>query len=218
MDKVLTTIPFAGFYESVHDRQLDDTVDQMLSDSSGCHPASERLVERFWDECNFTGVHEKYAKAYAEALADEIGVAFTFESLNSPREYNFTTDRIFVEIERAEVLRLREAVSERVFRDLARERFTSCDGFSSFYSPYADDWGPVEEWDHNQIGTLIEACVLEHYEDRTDGFDRWAELELMDSFRDNGYFDNWISEASEVNNRLANIASYLRQREDRAFR
>lgn len=40
-----------------------------------------------------------------------------------------------------------------------KKRFTSYDGFISFYSNRIEDWldKPLTEWDHNELGTLLYA-------------------------------------------------------------
>lgn len=43
-----TTIPFDGFYNSIHDEALTNELDQVLSDSRG--NAIDGLIEKFWDK------------------------------------------------------------------------------------------------------------------------------------------------------------------------
>lgn len=205
---MLTTIPFSGFYNSLHDSSLDDALDQMFSDhATGC-TVNHKLRDRAFDACQWGLVHANYAAAYATALAREFKIALTFESLKSPREYNFETDRIICEISLDEVKRLRAETSEKPFRDLARERFTSCSGFVSFYEPDVDDWGAIGTWDLNQVGTLIAAYI----DEQAPGFDMLAEYDLMESARANGRLDEWIIQATPGIDRLFTIHDYLQER------
>lgn len=93
--------------------------------------------------------------------ADSCG--FRFNDMTSPRYYNFQTDRLFAECSMAFVKRLwkRSAADcHRTLDMLIRERFTSYDGFASYYSPRRDDWPrDLAEWDHNQLETLLLACL-----------------------------------------------------------
>lgn len=206
---MLTTIPFSGFYHSLHDSSLDDALDQMFSDhATGC-TVNHKLRDRAFEACQWGLVHANYAGAYAKALAAEFKIALTFEALKSPREYNFETDRIFCEIGLDEVKRLRAETSEKPFRDLARARFTSRSGFISFYSPDVDEWGAIETWDLNQVGTLLEAYIEEQHGDR---FDQQAELDLMESAMANGRLDEWIIQATPGIGRLFTIHDYLQER------
>jgi len=210
---MLTTIPFSGFYNSLHDSSLDDALDQMFSDpATGCW-VNHKLRDRAFGACQWGLVHGNYAAAYAKALADEFKIALTFESLKSPREYNFDTDRIFCEIELDEVKRIRAETSEKALRDKVRERFTPCDGFIPFYSANLDEWDEIETWDHNEVGTLIAAYVEQESEQlRGDTFDQFAEHDLMESARCNGRLDEWIIQATPDIGRLLTIHNYLQER------
>lgn len=211
-----TVIPFSGFYYSWHDDAIDRALDSLMQDTAG-DPFSG-LVRRAFDLIWWPHVHEAYAKAYAENFAREFGIAgLEFEELVSPREYNFTTDRIFVKIPDSEIDRIFDSVNAETLHGVAREMFTSRSGFISFYSPRFGEWGPLDDWDHNQLYALITAHVLES---RGDGFDEAAEFDLMESDRGNGRLEDWIYEAARDKaqmDRLLNVADYLRRREERSF-
>ena len=137
---MLATIPFSGFYESVH---MD---------------ALEREGENY-PGADWRRVCYGYAKAYAAEYLHAACIAGEFESLDSPQEYNFSTDRIFVDIPAREIRRMLATVDPETLARVARDRHTTRPGFFSYYSPRVDDWGPVETWDCNQVGTLIIAFV-----------------------------------------------------------
>lgn len=137
---MLATIPFSGFYESVH---LD---------------ALEREGENY-PGADWRKVFLGYAKAYATGYLHAACIVGEFESLESPREYNFSTDRIFVDIPADEVRRMLAAVDPETLAQVAKARHATRSGFISFYSPLVGDWGPVDDWDCNQIETLIIAFV-----------------------------------------------------------
>jgi hypothetical protein len=204
---MLTTIPFCGFYDSLHDSMLDDAVEQMMSDESGS--PYNGLVYKVQMDCRWKPVHEAYARAYCENFGIHFELkSLTFDELKSPKYYNFETDRIFATISTEEVARIASETNWDDFAELAKERFTSRSGFSSFYNPDYLTWGPVETWDHNQVGTLIELLVGED-------FDHYKEYDLMEDDRGNGEIEGWISENTPNIGRLYNIADYLRTREAR---
>ena len=213
---MLTTIPFSGFYNSMHDDQIDWVIESMLSDSSGCHPISQRLADEIWSH---TGdVRAEYSKAFTEGFQglfnSETGldVEFEWESVNSPRAYNFSTDRVFATVSLSDVRALFRKVDWKALDHAAKERFTSCDGFISHYSPYWRTWGSMTEWDHNQIGTLIEALVSQFLGEN------W-EWDIIEGWSGAGHLDNWVYSAlDEEGKRLVKIADYLRQREERQYR
>jgi len=210
---MIARIPFAGFYHSVHDHELDDALNMMLSDESG-NPNGP-LIERAFDLVDWSQAHKDYAKAYAENFCHHFKIAGVFESMTSPREYNFETDRVWIEMTEAEARRILGETNDKNLRDQAREMFTSRSGFCSFYSPDIDTWGDIAEWDHNQLYCLLSAYA-EQETDTSDGFDSWAELSLMESDRGNGEFENMVY--NDKLERLCKISSYLRDRENRKWR
>jgi hypothetical protein len=183
----------------------------MFSDrDTGCQ-RNEGLESAFYRKCDFGMVHRAYAKAYAEAFGQEFKIKLEFESLSSPKEYNFTTDRIFVTIADDELTRLHSLVTAEELDKAAKARFTSYSGFISSYSNDVADWGDLQEWDHNQIGTLIAAYVAQESGD----FDQWAEYALMESDVSNGRLDQWLGDANPEATRLYKIHDYLEDRKER---
>lgn len=208
---MITTIPFSGFYYTLHESALDNAVEQMFSDrDTGCNPYTG-LIDRAQCECRWHGVMQDYAKEYAEQFAREFEIDMTFESLQSPKFYNFTTDRIFCNISEAEVARLFSETPEDVLTETAAEMFTSRDGFSSFYSPNVEEWGDIAEWDHNQIGCLVDAYVKSKEPD----FDQYKEYSLMEDAECNGELWDWISTNTPTIDRLYKVFNYLEQRAER---
>lgn len=154
---MIVQIPFNGFYESIHDSMIDDELERDLSDDDGT--LNEGLESRAYDAMNWYELNQGYAKKYAEYFALEFDLKITFESMTSPREYNFSTDRIFCEIEPTEVMRLFENVDVERLDKIAREMFTSCSGFISFYDNDWTTWGQVFTWDCNQLQALLIASL-----------------------------------------------------------
>ena len=103
-----------------------------------------------------------FAKAYTEGFnelleEEDMDVGLTFEEVESPREYNFVTDRIFAKIEHPERLDFKQATMTKI----AKERFTSGPGFISHYDPDWTTWGPTSTWDHNQLETALLAAITD---------------------------------------------------------
>lgn len=213
MKTINVTIPFSGFYESLHDSELDTTLERMFSDDNG--DAIDGLVSRAYDAVQWRAVHTAYAKSYAERFAHEFEIAgLAFESLQSPREYNFTTDRIFVDVPADEMARILSVTPRERLDAVAAEMFTSRSGFMSFYSPDVDDWGDSSDWDHNQWGAVLRAYVL-HMRDGEE-FDSWAEYSLMEDDFCNGACDEWMfADATPEFRRIDRVHAYLRQRGER---
>lgn len=211
----LSVIPFSGFYNSIHDDELGRALEQMFSDGSG-NPY-DGLVSRAFNLVQWQKVHAAYAAHYAAAFCAEFEIqGGAFESMTSPREYNFETDRIFITLPESEVSRILAVTPRDILDNVAREMFTSRSGFISYYPPDVDSWGPVAEWDHNQCFALLSAYVL-HMRDG-EAFDVWAEYSIMEYCSCNGYLDEWLSESADPKlERLWNISEYLRKRESREW-
>lgn len=204
----LVNVPFAGFYESIHDAAGTDAVMSATQGENG-EALNERLTERLmtmgveWREWQL-----KYVQRFTQLLSDQLEVPLKYESMESPRFYNFETDRIFAHIEEEDLLKLHDRVDEGILRDVLRRRFTSYDGFISHYSPYLNDWPEdVREWDHNQIGSLLVALIEE---------EEIEELYVMEDAQCNGDLDNWVWEcANELGERLLKVYNWMRERQDK---
>lgn len=153
-----------------------------------------KLAELLVDPSDYSAMHEAVAKEYVATfdhlLGDAMGLSvptegtrwcykandmvphvydrptagLEFESMSSPREYNFATDRVFAYIPMAtvELLFTRSRVEHHEpLRSLIRDSFTSRSGFSSHYDNDLDEWlaKPLDEWDHNELGTLLVAAL-----------------------------------------------------------
>lgn len=206
-------LPFSGFYNSIHDEELDSALDQMFSDrDAGCTINGE-LVMRAWHSMKWGAVHSDYAKEYVDDFSHAFKLDLTFEELVSPREYNFTTDRIFAFISTKSLKRVFAEVDTPALRIKIRENHSSRDGFSSFYDNTLEGWpADVTEWDHNQIGTLLQAFA----DQETNGdFDQYRELEVMDETRSNGYLDEILWRNCPEMARLTKVHEYLEARAKR---
>jgi hypothetical protein len=212
MSKMSAVLPFAGFYSSVHDEQLTFALEQSFSDSSG--NANTGLVNRAYDAVNWRAAQSQYAMLYAASLLDALGIkGGEFEEMTSPREYNFTTDRIFAKIPDGELERVLSETPGELLASSAKDKFTTRDGFISNYSPRVSEWGELAEWDHNQLYALLDAYAVHIL-----GAD-WSENDLMENACCNGALDNCLfTDASAELKRLDTVGAYLREREERTWR
>ena len=165
----ITTIPFAGFYESMWAEGLERAEEmhlEYLEQKEGV--AMLASTDAIWKASDYRAMCNYVARKYVDYLNDYIKDKFDldldlkFESMQSPREYNFTTDRIFCEISDENLRKLRTFVPEDELRLAIKTRFTSRSGFISGYPNTLDDWNPdPTTWDHNEIGTLFVALLGE---------------------------------------------------------
>lgn len=147
----------------------------------------------------------------------------TFESMDSPREYNFTTDRVYATVPLA-VMRLlfkrSAAENHATFKAVIAERFTSCDGFISFYSRHLADWleKPLVDWDHNEFGTLLIAAM------RMAGYDDIRRELYEMTLGDEGAYQAWENavdwpkyEAKLLEARAEKLAAWIEEDKESAL-
>ena len=189
---MLTTLPFAGFYCSKWSNELD-CVENQLIENDADDTLDESEVSALVDTCRQYGtqieyVAEEYVGYFNEKFKEEFGIdlKLRFESLKSPREYNFSTDIIYAYIDEEVVRRLLDDLEESKLADMIRERFTSCDGFISFYPNRVEDWPDIEEWDHNEVGTVLEAYVAQVEDFEWDVYYEMCERSVFDTAFDKG--------------------------------
>lgn len=109
-------------------------------------------------------VYDWQAGKYKRERRNVNSLRLTWGAMESPREYNFTTDRLFANVPVSVVRKLwaiSKADSHETLTRVASDRHSSRSGFISFYASNWRDWGPVSDWDHNQLETLLRAaCEL----------------------------------------------------------
>ena len=112
MNKLESTIPFDGFYESFISDDIDHQIGQQIEWDTDIYDLNEdeqQVLEDSYLSVNrkyfYNQIAEDYTNFYIDALNERLK-GFTlnakFQHLTSPREYNFETDRIFIEIEENE--------------------------------------------------------------------------------------------------------------------
>ena len=220
-DKLSCLLPFAGFYNTWHGAEFDNVLEYMFDPEGSGDEFSGQLAQRFWDTIDWHAAQTAYSKAYAGNFAAALGCKVCdWEEMVSPREYNFTTDRLFARFDAVELRALLARADIRAELDIvAADMFTSRSGFMSHYSPTVGDWGDdLAEWDYNQRGALLQAAANIIIADG-ETFDQEKELELMESERCNGGIDEYMwsntTDGAVIGNRCDKVARYLAAREAR---
>lgn len=156
-------VPFQGYYNSLYDDLLEDVTE--LQDFETGEPLA------YDDNINWCGMKEVLNKIYIEEFQDlfnsetGLNIKLTYKDMESPREYNFSTDRLFCTISDSDIKALHEYAtgSQSTFAGVIQERFTSYDGFISFYSNDVLKWieKPINTYDHNELETLLLAALAQ---------------------------------------------------------
>ena len=98
--KTLVKIPFSGFYNSIH----DSVIDSALEYESECYTDSDKANDIILDVLNvnhYDKIREELSKVFIEGVNElfwyeyDINLDLEFDSLKSPRFYNYSTDEIY---------------------------------------------------------------------------------------------------------------------------
>ena len=188
-NKILTQIPFSGFYCSHHDAEFDRefewVVDAYAEETGRDIPQS--LIDGMHQSVDWQSAYLDYAKEYVAQFLHEFMIDGEFESMQSPTFYNYSTDRVFAYITRDAVAMMWRKVNKRHFSEKCAQLFTSRDGFASSYSPDWRTWGKLSEWDHNQIYALV--YTYAEHESLRGEFD---EFDIIEPLAGNGVVSNAI--------------------------
>lgn len=125
-------IPFSGFYESIHDSNIDHAIE--------CDIENAGLAETAAGDIDYKPVRlaicKLYIEAYNRAFKDkhDIDLNLEFVELNSPRFYNFDTDKIIAAIDKDVFKQVTNLVNKEEMQNTLRDKFKPCSGFSPFTS------------------------------------------------------------------------------------
>jgi hypothetical protein len=127
---------FQGFYGTLFECDAEE----------GMIEEGKNYDDYKWD---YTDYHNRVAKACVSPIEDQLndldlGITVEFQSLYSPREYNFSNDSINVvyTLESDSMDKIVAYIQENreEFDTYIKDNCTSYDGFMSFYSNSSDVW------------------------------------------------------------------------------
>ena len=122
-NKIDFSLNFGGFYHSEHSENID---------------SQEESYGYNWEEIDYKKTHLNYCESYLNRLSEELEIDLIFIQLDSPREYNFTTDKIFCSISNKDFKALLDVYDTEELFNYIEEHSKSRDGFYSFYSGYKE--------------------------------------------------------------------------------
>ena len=138
--KTLVKIPFSGFYNSTH----DGIIDSALEYESECYTDSEKANDIILDVLNinhYDKIREELSKVFVESINElfwyeyDIKLNLEFDSLKSPRFYNYSTDEIYCYIDNDKINELIALLdNENDFIEVLKDKYQSRDGFIVFDS------------------------------------------------------------------------------------
>ena len=185
MKKLESTIPFDGFYQSFISADIEREIEidiEYYSELYDLNEFEEELLCNSFLNINsykfYNQIAKDYTNFYIDSLNAKLNYAYpdhgftlkaTYKCLESPREYNFKTDTIFIEIEEDHGVDFIKYIVQNYKKELEKkiqDKFTNRSGFISFYKNSIDLWTKdFKEWDCNMIGTCFELFDLEEEEE-----------------------------------------------------
>lgn len=155
---------FGGFYESLFNGKIEDAIEMF-----GYEP------KEIDNSKTFKSVAKDIVNVFNEYLDNEfdIDVDLEFVSLESPRYYNYTTDKIVLEVSDKDLKTLNDLLSDEYifeeFKTILKDKTTRRSGFMPFYS-YHGVMAKIDEENtavfyQVLLDTLISNEVGEDYND-----------------------------------------------------
>lgn len=159
---VKTFLPaFSGFYNTIWEFKDDDVLDNI-----NCHRKENNLPAIEWD--NMIINYENYENDVGRSLCENIKNVLCeyienieFENIYSPKTYNFSNDVINCiitpNIENIQNFIYNHKVE---FKAYLKNKYTSCDGFLSYYSNQFENWGidteKFSKFNSHSLGSILQ--------------------------------------------------------------
>jgi len=122
LNKTRFLIDFGGFYHSIHSELIDNMIETFEIDE---------------DNVNYKETCNSYCNEFIDSLNDMLELNLKFIKIDSPKFYNFSTDKIEAEINENDFNKLKDIyLSSQEFIDYIELNSKSYSGFISFYNGF----------------------------------------------------------------------------------
>lgn len=162
LNKTKFLIDFGGFYHSIHSDNIDNRIE--------CFEINE-------DKVNYKETCNSYCIEFLDSLNDMLELELKFIQIDSPRFYNFTTDKIEAEINENDFNKLKDTyLNSNEFIDYINENSKSRDGFTSFYNGFNE----VIKEDEILLQYMFN-YILKEYADEIDNYIFELDFEIIEN-------------------------------------
>lgn len=161
---------FPGFYSTLFESDYGSELDWLAEE----HNFTNDELCDIWGTDTQRQAEKDYREEVAKSAVDTIAewlkkyvYSIEFQSISSPREYNFHNDSINVAISpnKPEIMAFLQKNKE-AFTEYIEERYTDKSGFYSSYSNNVDDWLKLSSLDHkHKLGSILQFIVDQVKED-----------------------------------------------------
>ena len=160
---------FEGFYNSYLD----------LSENIEVGDESYSMTEEQFNEIDWNKTNENVSKFYLNFIKDELKDFFNeigiinldFVKIDSPKYYNYSTDKLVcnIEVNKNKFLTELQKYNFEAWRQFLKNNFTSYDGFISFYPNDPNEWAELITEKFEDDNVIIET-LLQFYLEQSEEF------------------------------------------------
>ena len=118
---------FGGFYDSIHSDLIDAELENILE-------TEDLEYDQICGYIDFKAIHLEYSKRLVLDFNDNFDLQLKFEQLIRPKEYNFTTDIIIVDMAFQDYNYLFLDTDQDELKHKITKATTNRDGYSAFYN------------------------------------------------------------------------------------
>ena len=118
---------FGGFYDSIHSDLIDTEIENILE-------TEDLEYDQICDYIDFKAIHLEYSKRLVLDFNDNFDLNLKFEQLIQPKECNFTTDIIIVDMAFQDYNYLFLDTDQDELKHKITKATTNRDGYSAFYN------------------------------------------------------------------------------------
>lgn len=162
LNKTRFLIDFGGFYHSIHSDILDIQIDYFEIDE---------------DKVNYKETCNSYCNEFIDSLNDMLELNLKFIKIDSPKFYNFRTDKIEAEINENDFNKLKDIyLSSQEFIDYIDMNSKSRSGFISFYNGFDE----VIKEDEVLLQYMFN-YILKEYADEIDNYISEMDFEIIEN-------------------------------------
>ena len=162
LNKIKFLIDFGGFYDSIHSDNIENRIEYFEIDENNV---------------NYKETYNSYCIEFIDSLNDMLELELKFIQIDSPKFYNFTTDKIEAEINENDFNKLKNTyLNSNEFIDYVNENSKSRDRFTSFYNGFNE----VIKEDEILLQYMFN-YILNEYADEIDNYVFELDFEIIEN-------------------------------------